>query len=249
MTSTRFPAGRQPGVQATATRPGVRSHILEAALTEFAEKGFAEASLAAIARKLGVTAPLVLYHFGSKANLWREAVEVLCAGFASVVESAVEDGRSLDSRAALQLLVRRLVCFFASNRAAYRLLRDQGGIDSDRADWLTCRHLRPVVAEIEAVYRRAVEDGAVRPAPFETTFFMILGAASCYFESRELVSHLFGNAGEGPEWISSYADQVVGLCFQGLAPGAAATSPRATADVDDASRWNHRGEQYLVAVA
>src|SRR5688572_24173850 len=75
---------------AGASRPGVRQQILEAALTEFAEKGFQEASLAAIARRLGVTAPLVLYHFGSKANLWREALEVFCSNLGAVVARAAE---------------------------------------------------------------------------------------------------------------------------------------------------------------
>jgi len=206
---------------AGASRSGVRRQILEAALIEFAEKGFQEASLAAIARRLGVTAPLVLYHFGSKANLWREALEVFCANFASIVAHAVEDGQAMEGRDALRLLVRRLVHFFATNRAAYRLLRDESGAQNAQSDWLTSRSLRPIIEQIESVYRRAVEEGAVRPAPFETTFFMILGAASCYLESRSLVSRLFGGASdESAAWIDDYAEQVVGLCFDGL------TAPR-----------------------
>lgn len=201
---------------AGASRPGVRGQILQAALAEFAEKGFQEASLAAIARRLGVTAPLVLYHFGSKANLWREALEVFCANFAAVVDHAVADGRGLDGRSALRLLVRQLVHFFAANRAAYRLMRDEGGVDNGQNDFFTSKNLRPAIEQIETVYRRAVDEGAVRPAPFETTFFMILGAASCYLESRTLVSRLFGSSEESADWISGYADQVVGLCFDGL---------------------------------
>jgi len=209
-----------------ASRPGVRSQILEAALTEFAEKGFQEASLAAIARRLGVTAPLVLYHFGSKANLWREALEVFCANFAAVVSRAADDGQALDGREALRLLVRRLVHFFATNRAAYRLMRDESGSEAGQAEWFTSRSLRPIIEQIESVYRRAVDEGVVRPAPFETTFFMILGAVSCYLESRVLVSRLFGGTprdgsnDESADWIDNYADQVVGLCFDGL------TAPR-----------------------
>jgi TetR/AcrR family transcriptional regulator len=217
--AARFSGSRQVGQPprpVAASRPGVRAQILDAALAEFAERGFQEASLAAIARKLGVTAPLVLYHFGSKANLWREAVEVFCAGFSSVVEAAVVDGHDLRGGDALRLLVRRLVHFFATNRAAYRLLRDEGGVAGDDTEWLTCRHLRGILSQVESVYRRAVDEGAVRPAPFDTTFFMILGAASCYLESRNLVSHLFGSSARGNEWITAYADQVVGLCFDGL---------------------------------
>src|SRR5262245_42788747 len=111
-TATQGP--RLPG----ASRPGVRQPILDAALIEFAEKGCQEASLAAIARRLGVTAPLVLYHFGSKANLWREALEVFCSNLSDVVTRAAAEGSALEGRDALRLMVRRLVHFFANNRAA-----------------------------------------------------------------------------------------------------------------------------------
>jgi AcrR family transcriptional regulator len=201
----------------------VRLQILDAALTEFADKGFQEASLAAIARRLGVTAPLVLYHFGSKANLWREALELFSTNLAAVVTRAAEEGNELDSREALRLMVRRLVQFFASNRAAYRLMRDEGGTENGQSEWFTSKNLRPIIEQIETVYRRAVEEGAVRPAPFETTFFMILGAASCYLESRHLVTRLFGATGEGEGWIDDYANQVVGLCFDGLSVPAVRT--------------------------
>jgi len=197
-------------------RPGVRQQILEAALIEFADKGFQEASLAAIARRLGVTAPLVLYHFGSKANLWREALEVFCSNFAAMVDDAIDEGSSMDGRDALRLLVRRLVHFFAANRAAYRLMRDEGGAETGHSEWFASRNLRPVITQIEAVYRRAIDEGAVRPAPFHTTFFMILGAVSCYLESRGLATHLFGTTDESAAWIDDYANQVVGLCFDGL---------------------------------
>src|SRR4051794_15208776 len=95
VTTMRLASSKRP-MPTTAATVGIRAQILEAALAEFAECGFGDASLAAIARKLGVTAPLLLYHFGSKANLWREAVEVLMARMSTVIEAAVEDGRNLD---------------------------------------------------------------------------------------------------------------------------------------------------------
>jgi TetR/AcrR family transcriptional regulator len=197
-------------------RSGIRARILEAAVAEFAAKGFQEASLASMARTVGVTAPLVLYHFGSKANLWRDAVEVACAGFASVVDTAVEDGRGLDGRSAFRLMLRRLVHFVATSRGTHRLLRDQATGAREYGEWLAAQQLGPILARIESVYRRAVTEGGVRPAPFETTLFMILGAASGYLEARGFVANLYGGESDNPEWIHAYADQVVGLCFDGL---------------------------------
>jgi AcrR family transcriptional regulator len=198
-------------------KPGVRAQILGAAVAEFAERGFQEASLAAIARRIGVTAPLVLYHFGSKANLWREVLEVFCASFQAVVAEAAAEGQGLEGREAFRLMVRRLVRFFVTNGSAARLLRDEAGAEALNSDWFASQNLRPVLAAIEDVHRRAVDEGGLKPAPFATTFFMILGASSCYVESRGLVARLFGESTGGEAWIEDYTNQVVGLCFEGLA--------------------------------
>ncbi|MEM9190546.1 MAG: helix-turn-helix domain-containing protein, partial [Myxococcota bacterium] len=49
---------------------GVRARALEAAIQEFAERGYETGSLRAIARRAGVSQPLISYHFGSKEELW-----------------------------------------------------------------------------------------------------------------------------------------------------------------------------------
>lgn len=208
------------------SRVRVRDQILETALEEFADKGYQEASLSVIARRVGVTAPLLLYHFGSKSGLWREALGLFCSNFGAMVDRAVTEGEALDGREALQLLVRRLVYFFATNRAAYRLVRDEGVLESDQGDGLSSGGVRPVIERIKTVYVRAVAEGAVRSFPFETTLFMILGAVSCYLESRPLAGRLFGSSVEGEDWLSAYADQVVGLCFEGLSVPSPTRLPR-----------------------
>jgi TetR/AcrR family transcriptional regulator len=49
-----------------------RAAILEAAQAIFVDKGFADASVSAIARRAGVTKSLIHHHFGSKDGLWDE---------------------------------------------------------------------------------------------------------------------------------------------------------------------------------
>src|SRR5712671_4536119 len=76
---------------AAVPRPGARSRpqkraeqqravktrrvILNAALTEFAEKGFDAASIRVIAERTGLQHPLITYHFRNKDILWRAAAE------------------------------------------------------------------------------------------------------------------------------------------------------------------------------
>jgi AcrR family transcriptional regulator len=52
-----------------------RSAILEAALAEFAEKGFEAASIRCIAERTGFQHPLITYHYPSKDLLWRAVAE------------------------------------------------------------------------------------------------------------------------------------------------------------------------------
>lgn len=203
---------------------GVRARLLEAALAEFADKGFEDTSLTAIARRVGVTAPLILYHFGSKAILWKEALEILCARLDCVVDAALEDGRCMSGRNALRVMVRRLVNFFAANPAIHRLLRDDAVATGAHADWLSANHLAPLFAKIESVYRRAVGEGSVRSVPFELALFMILGAASQYLDARKLVSKVFGRCDLRNEWKTDYVEQVLDFCFAGLSSEPALTA-------------------------
>ena len=78
MTENR-PRGRRPGHTDT------RSQILEAALTMFSEVGYEKVSLRAIARSANVDPALVHHYFGSKPELFAEAVLSLPLGDPSVV--------------------------------------------------------------------------------------------------------------------------------------------------------------------
>ena len=54
---------------------GTRTAILDAARRQFTKGGYAGTSLRAIAAEAGVTSPLIVHFFGSKANLLLEAMQ------------------------------------------------------------------------------------------------------------------------------------------------------------------------------
>ncbi len=223
-TLTDFCAGK-PAEPTPKNRHRVvtRSQIIDTALAEFADRGYEEATLAAISRKLGVTAPLLIYHFGSKERLWKEAMEVLFRRLERVVAAAVEDGEGLDGLRASETLLRRLVYFFAANRELHRVLALEGSTKNPRLDWIADRYVLPLFAEIESVFRRAVDEGAIKPVKFDYALFMILGAASHYLDSKGLVSALHGPQDLTLDRLNDYADQVLDFCFHGLASDTAWT--------------------------
>src|ERR1700743_1544350 len=75
---TRPAAGRRerPRKRAEQQRAiETREAILNAAIAEFADKGFGGASIRAIADRLGLQHPLITYHYRTKDILWRAAAE------------------------------------------------------------------------------------------------------------------------------------------------------------------------------
>jgi AcrR family transcriptional regulator len=83
-------AARQPGRRSRLPAAERRQTILRAAAEVFAESGYRAAKVSEVARRVGVTEPVVFQNFGSKAAL-----------FAAVVQRAASEVRdSLDELAA-----------------------------------------------------------------------------------------------------------------------------------------------------
>jgi AcrR family transcriptional regulator len=100
------PAARTP-------RADVRRRVLDAAAAEFTERGYAEASLATIARRAGFTKGAVYSNFESKQTL---LADVLLERAAPVIESAL--GRLTTGRAGVETLAARAGAVLADQVAA-----------------------------------------------------------------------------------------------------------------------------------
>jgi AcrR family transcriptional regulator len=71
-----------------------RQQILEAALSEFAEKGFAGARVRSIAERAGVNSQLISYYFGGKGGLYQEIMERWHDQEAQITQQIERGGRS-----------------------------------------------------------------------------------------------------------------------------------------------------------
>ncbi len=74
-----------------------RAKILDAALAEFAEHGFAGARVDRIAAQAGINKAMIYYHFTSKDRLYESAIEEYVSGFISELGGKVSSGVDIDS--------------------------------------------------------------------------------------------------------------------------------------------------------
>ncbi len=81
-----------------------KAHIMRAAIALFTERGFAGCSLRDIATAAGLNMGLIRYHFGSKADLYRDTLSYLAEPYNRACLTALHETLALDSRSASDIL-------------------------------------------------------------------------------------------------------------------------------------------------
>lgn len=193
-----------------------RDRILTAALEEFANRGFDGTTTAEIARRAGVTQPLVHYHFDSKEALWRAAIERALSGAVAAYGGVLAELADLEPIDQMKVLVRRFVHFSAANPELGRIISYEGVQGGPRLRWLIEHNVTGQFESFRTLYQRGVDEGWAKPLPFEHVV-MSLGAAAAYlFIVKATMLELHGIEVDDPAVIEAHSDTVVELFFHGM---------------------------------
>ena len=190
-----------------------RSRIIDASADLFAERGFVGATTRQIAAQAGVTQPLLNYHFRSKDDLWRAAVDSLFESLGSSMEDHMEQMRGMDELTQAKLRVREFVIFSARNPQLHRIITQECREDSDRMDYLVEHHVRPLYEATVALFEHLVHDGVVPDIAPAHLYYILTGAGPTMFVLGPECRRLTGLDPESDELIQTHADAVCTLLF------------------------------------
>jgi AcrR family transcriptional regulator len=204
---TAAPRTTRPSADAT------RARILDAALDLFSELSFEGATTREIAARAGVTQPLVSYHFSSKDELWRAAVDVLFVELDVAMTSRAEGLRGVDELSAAKLLVREFVQFSATHPQLHRIITQECKSDGPRMDWLVERHVRPRYEQTTAMFERLQEAGHLPDIPVAHLYYILTGAGPTMFVLAPECRRLAGIDPQAPAVVEAHADAVIALLF------------------------------------
>lgn len=199
-----------------ATRPSAdatRERILAAALDLFSEQSFDGATTRDIAARAGVTQPLLNYHFSSKEELWRVAVDGLFEELESALRARSEGLRGVDELTVARLMVREFIAFSAHHPQLHRIVTQECKADGPRMDWLVERHIRPLYESTTALFARLVERGHLPDIPLAHLYYIVTGAGPTMFVLAPECRRLSGVDPEDPAVIEAHADAVTSLLF------------------------------------
>jgi AcrR family transcriptional regulator len=157
-----------------------RDVILKAALNAFARDGFDGASLPKIAEAANVGHPLVHYHFGSKEDLWRAAVDFAFDGILEQMAAATaqRDGDPLEQ---LRTLIRMVAAQSARRPEHFRLIIMESRADTERFAWFYDTYIKSTLDILIDAIERAKRKGQIKPIPTPHLKMIIMGATVLFF--------------------------------------------------------------------
>ena len=190
--------------------------ILDVAISLFSRNGFNGTSTTEIGLGAGVAQSVVLYHFATKDDLWRAAMDRLFTRVHSEFRRDRNVLQDLDSIARLKVWIRQFVFTSAAHPELGRVIMSEGTAGGPRLKWLISRHLGTDYELYELHFRKAMEDGAIRKYPTLPLTILVHAAASMLFNLNPLVEAVYGRSPLEDEVISDQADMVVDVIFNGL---------------------------------
>ena len=182
--STSRPKGlssRQPPLQARSQETRLR--ILDSARKAFAECGFAAANVREIAQNAGTTHAMIRYHFGTKDELWREAVRGMFEAFQQILTETRQraDDEQLDLRERYRRMTRAYTRYCAEHPEHARITIMESISGSERFEWMVNEFVKTDHASAKDAFEELVLNKILPPIPFATYLYAYVGMAQLPF--------------------------------------------------------------------
>src|SRR6202030_616810 len=163
---TRLAAGRRerPRKRAEQQRSiETRASILNAAIAEFAERGFEGASIRAIADRLGLQHPLITYHYRTKDILWRAAAEHAFGQIRAGWDMSAPESSDSLPLARLREEYATLFRYTVAFPEFHRFMRQEALTNNPRLRWVAETVLTPLLGRLIPQIVAAQKQGLLPP--------------------------------------------------------------------------------------
>src|SRR6266487_4527086 len=181
-----------------------RGAILDAAIAEFAARGFEGASIRAIADRLGLQHPLITYHYRSKDILWRAAAEHAFAQIRTEWDISVPEDSDLSPLARLRQEYTTLFRYTVAFPEFHRFMRQETLTNNPRLKWVAETVLAPLLGRLLPQVVAAQRQGllpAVDPILFHYMMVSLTATLSEFGPEMQVTS---GLSSEDPKVARAY---------------------------------------------
>ena len=170
-----------------------RATILNAAIAEFAERGFEGASIRRIADRTGLQHPLITYHYRSKDILWRAAAEHAFTRIREEWDLRVPEQAPVSTLERLREEYRAVFQYTAAFPEFHRFMRQEALSRNPRLRWVAQTVLRPLIDRLLPQISAAQNENLlpkVEPILFHYMMVSLTATLSGFGPEMEVVSDL-----------------------------------------------------------
>src|SRR3977135_2859293 len=181
-----------------------RGASLDAAIAEFAERGFEGASIRAIADRLGLQHPLITYHYRSKDILWRAAAEHAFAQIRAGWDTSAPENSDLPALARLREEYATLFRYTVAFPEFHRFMRQETFSNNPRLKWVAETLLTPLLGRLIPQIVAAQKQGllpSVDPILFHYMMVSLTATLSGFGPEMQITS---GLSAENSKVIEAY---------------------------------------------
>lgn len=168
----------------------VREKILQAAIECFGAFGYEGTSTRAVADRAGISHTLILYHFGSKEELWVAMMDNALGTYSAGVKEIIDAGEGRPAADTLKRFIDQFVRLSARQPQIHRIMTMEGDQASSRLQWVIDNYLRDHFARIRDLIKRGQDEGSVRDCDATRLYYFIIGGGGTPYtistEYREL---------------------------------------------------------------
>ncbi|MFP3562686.1 TetR/AcrR family transcriptional regulator [Paraburkholderia sp. SIMBA_030] len=191
-----------------------RSAILNAALAEFATKGFEAASIRSIADRIGLQHPLITYHYRSKDDLWQAVAEFVFERIRHEWDAYLTDTPPAMAADRVKLVYRALFRFTVDFPQFHRFMLQEFLVYSPRLQWLADTVLKPLINWLIPQIRAAQDEHALpRVEPILLHYLMISLTSTLSGFGPEMLATSNVSASD-PAVVDAYWQMVEALVFR-----------------------------------
>jgi AcrR family transcriptional regulator len=177
---------------------------MDAALAEFAERGFDGASMRRIGERAGLEYTLITYHFRNKDTLWRAVAEDAFAQIEAKWNEAIPADSDMSAADRVREEFKTFLKFTIEHTSFHHFMLRENQGNSPRLQWLTEHVVVKTRARILPQIRAAQAKGALLKADPDLLYYMLIGMTSVLSSLKGEMSATIGFSLDDSKAINQY---------------------------------------------
>ncbi|MDW3647578.1 MAG: TetR/AcrR family transcriptional regulator [Bacteroidia bacterium] len=209
------PNKRKPG--RPSEKQGVNlDGILRTALKSFAKNGFRGVSLNSLAKEVGVADSNLHYHFGSKEELWKSALNLIGGEIIKELDNLSRLIKDLDGIQQMKLFNKQIVYVSARYPEFQQIVVQEVFSKSDRSKWLIENLLGKIYHYMDTVRVEEQKKGRIKEIPSPNMTSFVIGSITTLFSRSYQMETLYNLNPFDEKEVERHADIINDLLFNGM---------------------------------